>query len=62
LKDLEDEFRANAALRPFLMQLVGVAELGATAEEQATAEQYEQAGRTLLEVVGQLTDVLIEMP
>ena len=59
---LEDEFRANAALKPYLSQLVGVSDYASTAEQQAAAGQFNQAGRTLLLVVNQLTDVLREMP
>jgi hypothetical protein len=59
---LEDEFRANAALRPYLSQLVGVSDYAGTAERQAAAGQFNQAGRTMLLVVNQLTDVLREMP
>jgi hypothetical protein len=59
---LEDEFRANAVLKPYLPQLVGVSDYAATAEQQAAAGQFNQAGRTLLLVVNQLTDVLREMP
>ena len=33
----------------------------ATAEEQAGANQFDRAGRTLLDVVGRLTDALQEM-
>lgn len=59
---LEDEFRANPSLKPYLLQLTGVSEYAATAESQAAAGQFNQAGRTLLLVVNQLTDVLREMP
>ncbi|MEP6925180.1 MAG: hypothetical protein ABI954_11995 [Pyrinomonadaceae bacterium] len=55
---LEDDFRANPALRPFLLQLTGVGETATTAEEQAAAGQFEQSGRTLLQVLNQLTDTL----
>ena len=58
---LEDDFRQNPALRPFLLQLTGVGETATTADEQATAGQFEQAGRTLLEVLNQLTDTLQAM-
>lgn len=58
---LEDEFRQNPALRPYLLQLTGVGETTATADEQATKGQFEQAGRTLLEVLNQLTDTLQAM-
>jgi hypothetical protein len=59
---LEDEFRANPTLKPYLLQLTGVSDYAATAEQQAAAGQFNQAGRTLLLVVNQLTDVLREMP
>ena len=59
---LEDDFRANPALRSYSAQLNGVSEYAETAEQQAAAGQFNQAGRTLLLVVNQLTDVLREMP
>ncbi|MDQ4122721.1 MAG: hypothetical protein M3209_14885 [Acidobacteriota bacterium] len=59
---LEDEFRASPVLRPYLVHLVGVSEHATTAEQQAAAGQFNQAGRTLLLVVNQLADVLREMP
>ncbi len=58
---LEDDFRSTPALRPYLLQLTGVGETASTAEEQATAGQFEQSGRTLLEVLNQLTDTLQAM-
>ena len=58
---LEDDFRNTPALRPYLLQLTGVGETASTAEEQATAGQFEQSGRTLLEVLNQLTDTLQAM-
>jgi hypothetical protein len=62
MANLEDEFRGNAVLKPYLAQLVGVSDYAATAEQQAVAGNFNQAGRTLLLVVNQLTDVLREMP
>ena len=62
LLKLEDDFRAKPALRPYLLKLTGVGETAATAEEQATDGQFEPAGRTLLEVLNQLTDTLQAMP
>ncbi len=59
---LEDDFRANPALRPYLLQLTGVGEIAGTAEEQAASGQYETAGRTMLQVLSQLTDTLQAMP
>ncbi len=59
---LEEDFRANPALKTYLYQLAGVSELATTAEEQAAANQFDRAGRTLLEALGQLTDTLQAMP
>jgi hypothetical protein len=62
MASLEDEFRASPALRLYLIHLVGVSDYAATAEQQAAAGQFDRAGRSLLLVVNQLTDVLREMP
>lgn len=62
LKDLEASFRANDNLKPYLLELTGVADLAQTAEDQAAANQFDAAGRTLIEIVGQLADVLRAMP
>lgn len=59
---LEEDFRANTALKPYLLQLVGVAETATTAEEQAQANQFDSAGRSLLDVLNQLSDTLQAMP
>lgn len=59
---LEDDFRANPALKPYLLQLTGVGEIAGTAEDQAAAGQFEPAGRTMLQVLSQLTDTLQAMP
>lgn len=58
---LETDFRANPALKPYLLQLTGVGDTAATAEDQARAGQFDQAGRTLIQLVDQLTTVLVEM-
>lgn len=62
LLKLEEDFRANSSLRPYAIQLTGVGELAETAESQARANNFEQAARTLLEVLNQLTDTLQAMP
>lgn len=59
---LEDDFRANIALKPYLLQIVGIGEYASTAEQQAQANQFDQAGRTLLEALNQLSDTLQAMP
>jgi hypothetical protein len=61
LDKLEIDFRATPELQRYYIRLAGVASGAATAEEQAAANQFDKAGRTLLEVVNHLTDVLLEM-
>ena len=61
LDKLEIDFRATPELQPFYIKLAGVAAGAASAEEYATANQFDRAGRTLLEVVGRLADVLVIM-
>ena len=61
LDKLELDFRTTPDLNPYYIRLAGVAAGAATAEEQAAANQFDQAGRTLLGVVNRLTDVLLEM-
>ena len=61
LDKLEIDFRAAPELQPFYIKLAGVASGAATAEEQAAANQFDASGRTLLNVIGRLTDVLLLM-
>lgn len=61
LDKLEIDFRATPELLRYYTRLAGVAQGAATAEEQAAANQFDQAGRSLLAVVNRLTDVLLEM-
>ena len=61
LDKLEIEFRATPELQPYYIKLAGVAAGAATAEEQAAANQFDPAGRSLLKVIGRLTDVLLIM-
>ncbi|HKG45604.1 MAG TPA: hypothetical protein VKB02_02680 [Pyrinomonadaceae bacterium] len=58
---LEIEFRNTPELQPFYIKLAGVAAGAATAEEQANANQFDTAGRTLLNVINRLADVLVIM-
>src|SRR5689334_15121849 len=58
LDKLEIDFRATPELQPFYIKLAGVAAGAAKAEEQAAANQFDAAGRSLLDVIGRLTDVL----
>ncbi len=61
LDALEIHFRTTPELQRYYIKLAGVAAGAATAEEQAAANQFDRAGRSLLDVVNRLTDVLLEM-
>lgn len=61
LDALEIDFRTTPELQRYYIKLAGVASGAATAEEQAAANQFDSAGRSLLDVVNRLTDVLLEM-
>lgn len=61
LDQLESEFSSTTELRRYYTRLAGVAAGAAAAEEQAAANQFDKSGRTLIEVVNRLTDVLLEM-
>jgi hypothetical protein len=61
LDKLEIDFRGTPDLQPYYIKLAGVAAGAASAEEQAANNQFDAAGRTLLNVVGRLADVLVVM-
>ena len=61
LDKLESNFRLNPALRIYSFSVNGITRLGETAESQAAANRFDEAGRTLLKVVNQLTDALAAM-
>ena len=61
LDNLEIDFRTKPDLLRYYTKLAGVAAGAAAAEDQAAANQFDQAGRSLLGVVNRLTDVLLEM-
>lgn len=61
LDDLEIRFRTTPELQRYYTSLAGTAALAAEAEEKAEANQFDKAGRTLIEAVNKLTDVLLEM-
>lgn len=61
LDKLEIDFRATPELQRYYTLLAGVAAGAAAAEELAAANQFDRAGRSLLEVVNRLTNVLTEM-
>jgi hypothetical protein len=61
LDQLERQFRFTPGLERNYQKLQGVAQRVADAESQVSASRYDQAGKMLVDVVSQLTDVLLEM-
>ena len=61
LDKLETDFSSKASLRRYYDRLIGISDIAATAERQAEANQFDQAGRSLLTVVSRLTDALLAM-
>jgi hypothetical protein len=61
LDDLVAQFRFTPGLERQSDMIKAAAQRAADAEASASAGQYHQAGLTLVEVVRQLTDALIEM-
>jgi len=61
LNQLESHFRFEQGLRAQYQTLQGVSASAEQAGQQAAANRFDQAGRTLLEVANKLTDVLMEM-
>ena len=61
LDKLEIEFRTMPELQPYYIKLAGVAAGAANAEQEAAANRFDASGRSLLNVVGRLADVLVVM-
>lgn len=61
LDKLEIDFRSTPELERYYIKLAGVAAGAATAEDLAGANQFDKAGRSLLDVVNRLTDALMDM-
>jgi hypothetical protein len=61
LDQLEIYFRSTPELQVYYLKLAGSASGAASAEDQAAAGHFDQAGRTMLGVVNRLTDVLLAM-
>ena len=61
LDKLETDFRLSPTLRSYYPYISGVAIIGETAENQAAANRFNEAGRSLLKVVERLADALAAM-
>ena len=59
---LEIEFRTKPALRNYNFQIQGISDMTGTAENQATAGQLRESGKTLLLVIEKLADTLAALP
>lgn len=62
LAALEVEFRTKPALKNYLFPISGVTDICGRAEDQATAGQFTESGKTLLLVVEKLSDTLTALP
>jgi hypothetical protein len=61
MDELETTFSGSSELRPFYTKLLGVAASAGRAEDAVSASRYDEAGRSLLDVMNRLTDVLVDM-
>jgi hypothetical protein len=61
LNQLESHFRFAQGLEHQYQMLQGVSSRADEAAQAVSANQYDRAGRTLLDIATQLTDVLLEM-
>ncbi len=61
LDQLEQDFRTTVGFERYYTRLAGVTAAAADAEESITAGQLKRAGKTLVQIVNQLTDTLAEM-
>lgn len=61
MDELETTFSSSSELRPYYTKLLGVAASAGRAEDAVSASRYDEAGRSLLDVMNRLTDVLVDM-
>jgi hypothetical protein len=61
LTRLEASFSSTASLKPYFPYLNGMVTTGQAAEQQASANNFDEAGKSLIKVVNQLTDTLAWM-
>ena len=62
LAALEIEFRTKPALKNYNLNIQGITDLAAAAEDQATSGQLTQSGKTLLGIIEKLSDALVAIP
>jgi len=58
LERLETDFRFTPSFRNYSPYLAGLGNIGQQAESQATANHFDEAGKSLLKALDQLTDAL----
>ena len=61
MDELETLFSSTPELRIYYTKLLGVAASAAQAEEFVSGGRYDQAGKSLLDVMSRLTDTLLEI-
>jgi len=61
MDELETLFSSSSGLRLYYTRLLGVAASAARAEDSVAAGRYDEAGKSLLDVMNRLTDVLLQM-
>jgi hypothetical protein len=61
MDELETTFSGSVQLRKYYPMLLGVAASASRGEDLVAAGRYDEAGRSLLDVMNRLTDVLAEM-
>lgn len=61
LDQLEAQFRLTPGLERHYARLQGVAQRAEDAENMVASNRLDQAGRAMVEIVNQLTDVLLDM-
>ncbi|MDQ3089324.1 MAG: hypothetical protein M3Q78_12130, partial [Acidobacteriota bacterium] len=59
---LEIEFRTKPALKNYLFHIQGISDMTGKAEDQASAGQLTESGKTLLLVIEKLADTLAALP
>lgn len=62
LAQLETDFKVKPKLKVYLLSIQGISELAAASEEQASAGQLYNSGKTLQLVIEKLADTLVVMP